>query len=73
MPAAISGHGGHDATFAVARALMHGFALSQEQAWPILLDYNSRCVPPWSVAELNHKLESASKLDRAAKPRGHLW
>ena len=72
MPAAISGRHGHDATFAVARVLVHGFALSESQAWPILLDYNRRCKPPWSVDELRHKLEDAGKLDRAHKPRGHL-
>ena len=33
MPAAISGQGGHQATFNVAVALIHGFALSDEQAW----------------------------------------
>lgn len=73
MPAAISGRGGHAATFAVAKALVHGFALSESQAWPILLDYNKRCQPPWSEAELRHKLKSAGKLDRPNKPRGHLW
>ena len=31
MPAAISGRGGHAATFAVAKALVHGFALSESR------------------------------------------
>jgi hypothetical protein len=53
-------------------ALVHGFALSEEQAWPILCDYSSRCSPPWSEGELRHKMESAGKLTRHPHPRGHL-
>jgi hypothetical protein len=72
MPPAISGQSGHDATFAVAKKLVHDFGMSEHDAWPILLDYNSRCQPPWSERELRHKLENAGKLTRAAKSRGHL-
>ena len=72
MPPAISGQGGHQATFAVASALIHGFALSEEQAWPIMCEYNARCSPPWSEAELRHKLADAFKLTRHPNPRGHL-
>jgi hypothetical protein len=72
MPPAISGQNGHDATFAVARKLVHDFALSEHDAWPILLDYNARCQPQWSERELRHKLHSAGKLTRAATPRGFL-
>jgi hypothetical protein len=72
MPAAISGRHGHDATFAVAKRLMHDFALSEPAAWPIFLDYNARCQPPWSERELRHKLHSAGSLTRVATCRGHL-
>ena len=72
MPAAISGSGGHDATFAVARTLIHGFALPEAVAWPILCEYNARCQPPWSERELRHKLADAGKLTKPIKPRGHL-
>ena len=72
MPPAISGRGGHDALFAVASTLIHGFDLSEPEAWPILLEYNSRCVPPWSESELRHKLTSAQNLSRHSKPRGYL-
>jgi hypothetical protein len=72
MPSAISGQGGHQATFAVASALIHGFALYEEQAWPIMCEYNARCQPPWSEAELRHKLADAAKLTRHPKLRGHL-
>jgi hypothetical protein len=72
MPPAILGQGGHDATFAVAKVLIHNFALCEAEAWPILLDYNERCEPPWNYGELQHKMSSAGKLTRACKPKGHL-
>ena len=72
MPAAVSGQGGHRATFAVAVALVHGFALGEAEAWEILCAYNARCSPPWSERELRHKLASASRLTRHPKARGHL-
>ena len=72
MPPAISGNHGHDATFAVALALVHGFALSRDQAWPIMLEFNARCDPPWSKKDLDHKLDDATKLARHSKPRGYL-
>jgi hypothetical protein len=61
MPAAISGSGGSVACLAVANALKHGFALSREEAWPILIEYSERCTPPWSERELEHKWESAGR------------
>jgi hypothetical protein len=72
MPPAISGQGGHQATFAVASALVHGFALYEEQAWPIMCEYNARCSPPWSETELRHKLVDAFNLTRHPQPRGYL-
>jgi hypothetical protein len=59
MPSAVSGSGGHQATFVVARKLVQDFALSDNDAWNILVEYNKRCEPPWSEKELLHKLESA--------------
>jgi hypothetical protein len=72
MPPAISGSRGHDAAFAVALALRHGFALSKAQARPIMQEFNARCEPPWSEKELEHKLDSAEKVTRHSKPRGYL-
>ena len=59
MPEAISGSGGHDATFAVARKLVQDFGLNDSEAWTILVNYSARCRPPWSEKELQHKLDSA--------------
>jgi hypothetical protein len=72
MPAGVSGKGGHNATFAAAVALVHGFALGKDEAWALLLEFNTRCEPPWSTKELSHKLEDARKLDRYPHPYGHL-
>jgi hypothetical protein len=72
MPPAISGQHGHDATFAVAKKLVHDFGMTEAQALPILLDFNARCQPPWNEDELRHKLEGARNLTRPKKPRGHL-
>jgi hypothetical protein len=72
MPPAIAGNHGHDTTFTAALALIHGFALPRAQAWPIMLEFNARCEPPWSQKELEHKLDSAAKANRHSKPRGYL-
>jgi hypothetical protein len=72
MPSAISGQHGHNATFAVAKKLVHDFGMSEADAWHIFLDYNARCQPPWNEDELRHKLHTAGNLTRAATRRGHL-
>lgn len=61
MPPAISGAGGHAATFAVARKLVQDYDFHEHDAWSLLLEYNQRCDPPWSEKELRHKLVSAQK------------
>lgn len=72
MPSAVAGSGGHSQTFAAAVALVHGFGISEAEAWPILCDYSARCLPPWSEADLRHKLTTAGRLTRHPKPRGYL-
>lgn len=71
IPGAVSGEAGHNQTFAVACALVYGFALPEYEALALLREYNERCQPPWSEAELKHKLKSAM-LSTHRKPRGHL-
>lgn len=71
MPPAISGAGGHDATFAAACALVKGFGLSVDEARPLLKEFNARCDPPWSDRELEHKLTQADTTSDA-QPRGYL-
>lgn len=72
IPGAVSGCGGHNLTFAAARAAVYGFDLGAQVGFELLRDhYNLRCVPPWSERDLRHKCEDA---DRAPfdRPRGYL-
>lgn len=58
---AISGQHGHDITYRAACTLVIDFDLSIDEARPLLEEFNERCQPPWTEAELDHKLESADK------------
>ena len=61
MPPAISGQRGHDACYAAATAVVHGFGIPPERAFELLRDhYNPRCEPPWSEKELRHKVDDAA-------------
>lgn len=70
-PPAISGQGGHGATFRVACALVWGFGFTPEEAMPLMMEYNESCQPRWSQADLWHKLRSALSTSHT-QPRGHL-
>lgn len=60
LPPAISGLGGHRATWLAALVLVRGFALAEDDAFNLLVsDFNPRCEPPWSEKELRHKVTSA--------------
>lgn len=61
IPPAISGQGGHKRLYHAASRLIDGFALSIEDALPLLLNWNETCQPPWSEAELLRKLQEAEK------------
>jgi hypothetical protein len=56
---AISGQGGHKQMFSACCAMVQKFRLSIEQAWPLILEYNSRCAPPFSEKEIRHKISDA--------------
>lgn len=70
-PPAISGQGGHKAAFRAACAVVRGFELGEAEALAVLQEWNSGCQPPWSEAELRHKIKSA-KTAQATKPDGYL-
>ncbi len=71
IPGAISGQDGHGATLKVALALVKGFALPERLATKVLAcQYNPRCVPRWSEAELAHKIESAARSTKV--PLGYM-
>lgn len=65
----VSGSNGHGQTFDVAQCLVIGFGLSADDARPIIQEYSRRCLPPWSDAEIEHKLKSA---DEKPDQRGYL-
>jgi len=71
MDAAVAGSGGHDATFAVACALVHGFALGEGDAMALMQEFNARCSPPWSERDLAYKLRSAAN-SHSSKGSGYL-
>ena len=68
---AVSGQGGHDDTFHVACVLVNGFALDEADALILLREFNRRCLPPWTEAELVHKIKSAANTVHRL-PLGHL-
>jgi hypothetical protein len=69
-PPAISGCAGHDTAFNVVLKVVRGFGLDQTTALGLLRPWNARCKPPWSDAELVHKVEDAHDSDQA--PLGFL-
>lgn len=64
VPPAIAGQHGDVHTFRVCCRLVRGFALNDEQALHVLMDWNARCQPPWSLDELLDKLRRAARYGR---------
>jgi hypothetical protein len=61
---AISGQGGHDKTFGAACRVGPGFDLPEAITLRLIRDhYNPRCEPPWSDAELEHKVRDAYRVE----------
>lgn len=60
-PPAIQGQRGSDRCFHVACELVKGFGLSEAEALEAIQDWNRTCQPPWSEAELRHKIQDATK------------
>jgi hypothetical protein len=61
---AVSGRHGDLRTFRICCRLVRGFALSDQEALAVLLEWNQRCQPPWSERELLNKLQNARKYGR---------
>lgn len=73
MPAAVSGQGGSVALLRLARALVWGLELEPAQAIDLIGElYNPRCEPPWSVSEIEHKVEDAQQDAGAPYAKGRL-
>ena len=72
LPPGVSGEGGHDKTFAAARAAVYGFDLGAARGFDLLAsEFNPRCAPPWTEGELRHKCDDADTKPHD-KPRGYL-
>lgn len=72
MPGAIQGQNGSGATYEAACAVVHGFGLGADAGFALLWnDYNPRCDPRWSEAELRHKCDDAATKSHA-QPAGYL-
>lgn len=65
-PGAVSGESGHNTTYRVACKLVHGFHLSDSDAMRLMAVWNSKCEPPWSDSELEHKIADARAKGTAA-------
>jgi hypothetical protein len=61
IPPAIAGRGGDLATFRVCCRLTRGFELDDDEALTVIQQWNQRCEPPWTAAELRVKLRSARR------------
>lgn len=59
IPPAVSGQRGHDTTYHAACSLVVGFRLERDDALALLKEWNESCEPPWSDAELEHKIDGA--------------
>jgi hypothetical protein len=64
IPIAVAGQHGDVHTFRVCCRLIRGFALEEDQALHVLSEWNARCEPPWSPAELVDKLHRAARYGR---------
>jgi hypothetical protein len=70
IPAAVSGQHGDLRTFQVCCRLTRGFALSDDEAFVLLAEWNQRCEPPWSEHDLRDKLRRSRRYGR--EPMGGL-
>lgn len=64
IPGAVAGQGGDNVTYRVACTLVRDFGLSDEEALPLFREWNAKCRPPWSEADLRAKLRNARKHGR---------
>ena len=58
---AVQGQRGSYRTFRVACKLIYGFDLSFNEGFPLFLEWNDKCDPPWEVHDLERKWREAEK------------
>ena len=47
LPPAVAGKHGSDRTFEAARIIWNDFAIDEAEGWPMLCEWNRKCLPPW--------------------------
>ncbi len=67
---AVAGHSGHTVTFKAALDLVQGYELIEDEAYPLLEEWNQHCDPPWSERDLRRKISEAA--NKSHIPRGYL-
>jgi hypothetical protein len=73
MDASIAGANGSNRLIKAASVLVNDFGLADGEAFCLLMtEFNPRCQPPWSDAEVRHKIEDSRKNPphRPAKGQG---
>ncbi len=58
---AIEGDGGDMHTFVACALLIHDYALTEDEAWPLLVEWNATCEPSWGDHALAAKMRGAGK------------
>jgi len=65
---AIQGQAGHDKLLYAASRMVHGFLLTDTQAYGILAsEYNPRCMPPWDLTSQSDERDFRRKVTEARK------
>ncbi|MBK6463137.1 MAG: hypothetical protein IPF92_19340 [Myxococcales bacterium] len=64
VPGAVSGAGGHAATWKLALVLVGGFGLDDADALEIMTAWNTTCSPPWHERDLARKITQAREHGR---------
>lgn len=67
---AIAGQHGDLHTYRVCCRIVRGFGLDDQDAFRVLIEWNERCVPPWTARDLAAKIAHARKYGR--EPLGKL-
>ncbi len=65
---AIQGQAGHDKLLYAAGRMVHGFLLTDTQAYDILAkEYNPRCIPPWDLTSQKDEKDFRRKISEARR------
>lgn len=67
---AIQGQGGQNQMFRIMNVIFNGFGLSKQDGYPILMQYNAICMPPWDMGNSSDVSWIDKTIDKAiASPK----